>query len=223
MKRTQIKLCGFRTLEDVEMIEGFPVDAIGFILVPGRKRSVSPEQISALVDRVPSGVLTVGVLMNPSLDEIGEWLSLAPLQAIQLHGEEPPAFCRAVKERFPVRVIKTFHVDEEIKSPWSLQEYSPWIDVALLDSGAGKTRGGTGTTFDWEQISSFQKECRYFQVPLWVAGGLNEENVEGLIRAYAPDGVDVSSGIESDGKKDREKIKRFVERVVGSGQIADSV
>ncbi|SEN28193.1 phosphoribosylanthranilate isomerase [Lihuaxuella thermophila] len=223
MKRTNIKLCGFRTPEDVEKVEGIPVDAIGFILVPGRKRSVRPEQIAVLVDRVPPGVLTVGVLINPSLEEIDKWLSLAPLQAIQLHGEETASFCRSIKERFSVRVIKTFHVDEQMESPCSIKEYSPWVDVALLDSGAGQIRGGTGTTFDWEQISLFRKECRSVQIPLWVAGGLNEQNVEALIRAYAPDGVDVSSGIESDGEKDRQKMKRFVERVVRSGQTAHSV
>ncbi len=223
MKRTKIKLCGFRTIEDVEKIEGLAIDATGFILVPGRKRSVSREQFAELVDRVPPGVLTVGVLMNPSLAEIAEWLSLAPLKAIQLHGEEPPEFCRLVKGRFAVQVIKTFHVNEETQSPCFLREYFPWIDAALLDSSAGQTRGGTGTRFDWEQIPFFQQECRQHQVPLWVAGGLDEKNVEDLIRIHAPDGVDVSSGIESGGRKDRDKMKRFVERVVESGQTTGSV
>ncbi|MBA4496050.1 phosphoribosylanthranilate isomerase [Paenactinomyces guangxiensis] len=221
MKRTQIKFCGFRTPGDVEKAGRLRVNAIGFILVPGRKRSVHPRDLPMMVKLVPSQVLSVGVLLNPTIRQIHEWLSLAPLQAVQLHGDESPAFCRSVKEQFQVKIIKTFHVEDRIKSAFPLKEYAPWIDIALLDSSTGTSRGGTGVAFEWERIPPFKEQCSRFQLPCWVAGGLDGENVDTLIRDFAPDGVDVSSGIEKEGQKDPEKMNRFVRKVMLSGQTTE--
>lgn len=209
-KKISLKFCGFFAEPDVEKAVQFDIDAIGFILVRGRKRSVEREMLPKLVRKVPAGIWTVGVLQNPSLREMEEWLSVAPLSAIQLHGEETPEFCRTVKKAFGVRVIKTFHVTGRIAGEERIAQYAPWIDAALLDTG---TSGGSGQAFDWNQIPPFYEECRRAGVPLWVAGGLNVRNVRSLITRYPLDGVDVSSGIEADGGKKAELMAKFAERV----------
>ncbi|MGA9173136.1 MAG: phosphoribosylanthranilate isomerase [Thermoactinomyces sp.] len=212
-KKPALKFCGFLAEADVVKAVHLDIDAIGFILVPGRKRSIKKEMLPNLVRKVPERVWTVGVLQNPSIQEIEEWLSLAPLTAIQLHGGETPEFCREVKKAFGVRVIKTFHVANRIDGGDRLAQFSPWIDVALLDTGTGKTSGGSGQSFDWNQIPPFYEQCRMLGVPLWVAGGLNALNVTSLIKRYRLDGVDVSSGIEADGRKNADLMAQFVERV----------
>jgi tryptophan synthase beta chain len=214
VKRPLIKLCGFRSLADVEEAIKLDIDAIGFVLVPGRKRTVAKRDLPALVQWVPRHIWTVGVMQNPTLDEICSWLMLAPLTAIQLHGEEMPIFCRQVKETFPnLILIKTFHVSNEIKQAEQLEQYAPWIDVALLDTGTGQNRGGSGKPFDWNQIPAFRERSTALHLPVWVAGGLTVGNVAELVGRYRPDGVDVSSGIETNGEKDAGLMRQFVERV----------
>jgi phosphoribosylanthranilate isomerase len=118
-----------------------------------------------------------------------------------------------LKERMPVRVIKAFHVIREIENEHLLSEYAPWIDVALLDAATHQHQGGTGQTFAWEVIPPFLKACQREQLPLWIAGGIHEGNVHQLLSQYDVQGIDVSSGIESNGRKDVERMKNLVRMV----------
>jgi phosphoribosylanthranilate isomerase len=212
MNRISIKFCGFRTVDDVRKATDLQVDLIGFVLAPGRRRSVDPDILQEMASTA-GFERSVGVLVNPTIDEIRRWLDLAPLGTIQLCGRETPEFCREVKRRFGLRIIKVFHVSEtEDEDGFWPEAYAPWVDVALLDA-ASQEGGGTGTRFDWRKIPALRKRCRKLGLPLWVAGGLTPENVEELVTSYHPDGVDVSSGIELDGSKSRERMERFVERV----------
>lgn len=213
MNRVQIKFCGFRTEKEVDEAVQLPVDAVGFILVPGRKRTIRVDRLSSLVRRVAEPIWTVGVFQNAPLEEIIEVLEWVPLRAVQLHGDESPSFCRSLKERSTVKIIKAFHVGEEIADQRHLPEFAPWIDVALLDAASGQRKGGTGQTFAWEKIPPFGEACRREKIPLWIAGGLHEENVLSLISRYRPQGIDVSSGIEAEGRKDPERMKRLVRKV----------
>jgi phosphoribosylanthranilate isomerase len=212
VSRISIKLCGFRTPEDVRKAAGLEVDLIGFVLAPGRRRSVDPGKLADLASA--AGIeRSVGVLVNPEMDEIRRWLDLAPLGMLQLCGRETPDFCREVKRRFGVRLIKVFHVSEAGDGNGFRPEvYAPWVDAVLLDA-ASPEGGGAGTRFDWRKIPTWRKRCKSLGLPLWIAGGLTPENVEELVSAYHPDGVDVSSGIERGGSKSREQMERFVERV----------
>jgi phosphoribosylanthranilate isomerase len=208
MSRIQIKLCGFRCVEDVQKVKTFPIDAIGFILVPGRKRTVREEEYPELLAAVPSSVKKVGVFLNPTQSEMEKWFKIAPLDIVQLHGTESPEFCKWVRDTFHVQIIKTFHIhSHEWVDP--ITAYQSSIDVALLDHA----HGGTGQTYDWSVIPPYQKRCQDLHIPLWVAGGLTSENVFSLLQQVHPNGIDVSSGIESDGVKDFNKIKTFIERV----------
>lgn len=146
--------------------------------------------------------------MNPTPQEVSRWLEGTSLTAIQLHGNEPPALCAWIKERYAVKVIKTFHPTQQLDIK-QLREYRSIVDIALLDHA----QGGTGTCYNWRIIPSYQAIFREVGLPLWIAGGLTPENVEQLIELTEPDGLDVSSGIEQDGKKDEVKMRTLVKRV----------
>jgi phosphoribosylanthranilate isomerase len=212
MRRTTLKFCGFRNVEDVVEAARFGIDAMGFILARGRKRSVEPTLLPAMLERVPEGYWKVGVLQNPLPEELRRWHAAHPFDAFQLHGDESPALCRWVKETLGVRVIKAFSLEKGATLP-DPEPYLPWIDVLLLDGAAGGIKGGTGRSFDWNVLPVFQRFCREAGIPLWVAGGITPENVGELVTRFAPDGVDVSSGIETEGRKDTGKMRRLVERV----------
>lgn len=212
MRRTFVKICGLRTPADMEALQDLDLDAVGFILVPGRRRTVQADQLKGLLRMLPPGAMAVGVMMNPSRDEVMDWFFRADLDAVQLHGEESPAFCRWIKKTFSVRVIKAFTPDEAADRG-AVEAYAPWVDSVLLDSAAGGQKGGTGVRFPWERVIDLREKWNGAGRPVWVAGGLNPENVGELLMRYAPEGVDVSSGVETEGRKDRGKIRSFVERV----------
>jgi phosphoribosylanthranilate isomerase len=186
--------------------------------------------------RIPE---TVGVFVDPSGDELQSVFREAPLDAVQLSGRESPDFCRRVKRSFGVKLIKTFSVaprdvadgggaaalsgggssasgsgrDCGAFDPAELEPYADAIDMLLLDTHDPSARGGTGKTFAWNRIPPYRDWARRNGIRLLVAGGLDSGNVAELIESYAPDGVDVSSGVETDGEKDIAKITAFVERV----------
>jgi phosphoribosylanthranilate isomerase len=203
-----VKICGLQTEADAKMLHGLNVDAAGVILVPGRRRTVPESRLPRLLAAIPSSVQTVAVLQNASLPEAERWLKRYPFSAVQLHGNESPGYCRRIKETCGVNVIKAFSVDPEGPLP-DPDAYGQWIDVALFDSAGG----GTGRSFSWERIPEIRSVWSQTPCAVWVAGGLTPDNVGRLVAAYRPDGVDVSSGVETNGRKDPEKIQAFVERV----------
>lgn len=211
MRRTFVKICGLQTPSDMEALQGVDLDAAGFILVPGRRRAVQVDHLRLLLGMLPPGTMAAGVMMNPKREDVKKWLR-AGLDAVQLHGEESPAFCRWMKDRFSVPIIKAFSPDEAMEEG-VVEAYAPWIDIVLLDSASGGRKGGTGTRFPWERIPEVEEMWFRAGRPVWVAGGLNPENVGDLLRRFAPAGVDVSSGVETEGCKDRSKVRAFVERV----------
>ncbi|QWU14626.1 phosphoribosylanthranilate isomerase [Paenibacillus sophorae] len=221
MAEAIVKICGLQDVEVLKSMVHLPVDYIGLVFAPSR-RKVSPEQASGLISvladwRTGQAPIAAGVFVDPDMDELYKILSAAPLGVIQLHGTESPSFCRGVKEAFPgVQVWKALSVAAQsgkVNHELALESYAGTIDAVLLDTYDPVQRGGSGRTFAWEQIPDYHKRARAIGVSLFVAGGLSPDNVGGLITAYGPDGVDVSSGVESDGVKDIAKITAFVERV----------
>ncbi len=206
--KTRIKICGLRSAADAVALQGLDIAAAGLILAPGRKRSLERKQAQEIIKHLPPQIEVVGVLVNPTREEVIQWTSTLSLTTLQLHGDESPAFCRWVKEKTRLKVVKVLHVGEEI--PDSPDAYLPWIDAVLFDSTYKGQRGGTGRPFPWEQIPQLREG---WHCPHWIAGGINAENVVNLLRQYHPDGIDVSSGVEVDGVKSRGKIKELVEKV----------
>ncbi|MBM7564500.1 phosphoribosylanthranilate isomerase [Paenibacillus sacheonensis] len=220
-RQVRVKICGLRDAETIRSMNGLPVHEVGFIFAKSR-RQISPALASELVAEVhklrnPEGHAprTVGVFVNPTIDVLRETLQAAPLDVIQLHGEETPQFCEEVRRTFGTAVWKVFSVtdsdadDSKSSGPDRLEPYRGSVDAFLVDTAGG----GTGKTFAWHVIDRYAEAAA--GIPLYVAGGLHPDNVGELLSQYSPDGVDVSSGVETDGVKDRTKIKVFAERVQG--------
>ena len=214
MKKPFIKFCGLKSVQDVQLASRLPVDALGFILVPHRRRSVTRRQLPELIRHVSKEQLAIGVLQNPVWDEVISWLNTAPLSGVQLHGEEPASLCEKIKSVDPkLHITKVIHIQDSLPVQVRLEEYQPWVDAVLLDTAAGNQKGGTGKRFDWSLIPAWKEACRKLNLPCWIAGGLDENNVYDLITRYRPDGMDVSSGIEKNQRKDGAKMRLFLERV----------
>ena len=212
MEKALVKICGItleETLEDIKR-EQLAVDWLGFIFAYG-KRLISPERWQELSVHVPSYVKTTGVFVNPTLDDLREVFKKAPLHIVQLHGQETPEFCRKIKQEFSCQVMKVIGVGEDGKGNLELEPYKGAVDFFLLDTVTKSQAGGTGITFSWEAIPPLQEECRGYGISLLVAGGLNAENIAELLAGFKPFGIDLSSGVETDGKKDLNKIRKVIQ------------
>ncbi|WP_134698976.1 phosphoribosylanthranilate isomerase [Ammoniphilus sp. YIM 78166] len=211
-----VKCCGFKDAEGLSQLNALGVDFVGFILAPS-KRNVNPADLPGLFQAVPAGMKKVGVFVNPSLSELADVMKIAAFDLIQLHGQESPDFCRQLKQEFSVDIIKAVHIgDGQGQVP--PDEYGKWIDYLLLDTLDPQAAGGTGKTFRWDVIPMFEQWCKVHGVKLLVAGGITPENALQLISEWPLAGIDVASGIETDGRKDRLKIEKLVERVKGNGR-----
>lgn len=214
-----VKICGLQSVEVLKSMINLPVDQIGMVFATS-KRQVRSEQAADMIAFIRSQEtfqpLTVGVFVNPGLEEIVDLLKVAPLDVVQLHGQESAEFCQALKARSDVQIYKCHSLRENHNSePVSdvFDAYRGIIDALILDSYDPVYIGGSGKTFPWERIAPYQQWANEAGIPLIIAGGLNPENVHELLELFQPDGVDVSSGVETDGVKDIVKITAFVERV----------
>ncbi|MBD1371612.1 phosphoribosylanthranilate isomerase [Hazenella sp. IB182357] len=212
MKKTTVKMCGFQTSEDVKKAIPLSPDYMGFILVPGRTRTVSHTTLQNLLQHVPDKSKRIAVMQNPSFQDVAALMHAVQIDGIQLHGNESVLFCREIKNHFDLQLIKVFHIEEGKPVPL-VKEYLPWIDVILLDYANKNKRGGQGVSFDWRQIVEVKNQLPSATLPVWVAGGLHRGNVGALIDQYAPDGIDLSSGIETNGKKDSMKMRQLIDEV----------
>ena len=223
MAETLVKICGLQDVEVLKSMKILPLDYVGFVFAPSR-RKVTPEAAAEMIAELAAwetGEIprAAGVFVNPALPELEVLLRGVPLDVIQLHGQESPQFCREVKQAFPhLQVWKALSVSG--RSPGGaadihalLESYAGAADALLLDTYDPQGSGGSGRTFDWEQIPLYQQAAAEYALPLFIAGGLHPDNVNELLDSYAPYGVDVSSGVESGGRKDIAKITAFVERV----------
>jgi phosphoribosylanthranilate isomerase len=197
----RVKICGICDLETAKTAVNEGADALGFVFAPS-KRKISPESAREIIKKIPPFVSTVGVFVNQTIREITDIVYFTGLDTVQLHGDETPELCRSLKQR----VIKSFPVTEN--SDLDLAEGYD-VDAYLLDAKVSGSFGGTGATFDWQLAANFK------MAPLILAGGLTPVNVREAIDMVRPYAVDVSSGVESGGRKDREKIKEFIRRVKG--------
>jgi len=188
-------------------------DFLGLVFAPSR-RQVSAEKALQVVEAVralnPSQVV-VGVFVNSAADEVNRIADYCHLEWVQLSGDETWHYCQQIERP----IIKTVHVSntrtsEEISSEIAIgHQLLPQKDfVCLLDSRVADTYGGTGQAFDWQLARGVSTTF-----PVLIAGGLNPTNVGQMIREIQPWGVDVSSGVETNGQKDTAKIKAFIQAV----------
>jgi phosphoribosylanthranilate isomerase len=221
-KSTSVKICGLMNVDTIHAITHLPIDQVGFVFAPS-KRQVSPKLAGEMISLLRSGDAdavpqTVGVFVNPTRELIIQIMAEAPLDVIQLHSSETVEFCQWIKETFQVKIYQVVSVSESSEIQHQLELLLPFcevVDALLLDTYDPIVGGGTGRTFAWHCITEYLAWTREYGLQLIVAGGLNAENVAQLIADYEPDGVDISSGVETDGSKDPYKIQAFVERVKG--------
>ena len=190
---TKVKICGLSTKEAVGTAVSAGTDYIGFVFAPS-KRQVTLEQAIDLAKFIPSHIQKVGVFVSPSRAELLEAIEKVGLDLVQVHGQ----VADDVFEVLPCASIQAVQVDGEGHVPNSQADY------LLFDAPVA----GSGQTFDWGRL-----DTTGLAQPFFIAGGLNEDNVARAIQHFSPFAVDVSSGVETDGQKDHEKIRRFIERV----------
>ena len=190
---TKVKICGLSTKEAVKTAVSAGADYIGFVFAPS-KRQVTLEQAIELAKFIPSHIQKVGVFVSPSRVELLEAIDKVGLDLVQVHGQ----VADDLFEDLPCDSIQAVQVDGEGHVPNSQADY------LLFDAPVA----GSGQTFDWGRLDTTE-----LAQPFFIAGGLNEDNVARAIQHFSPFAVDVSSGVETDGKKDHEKIRRFIERV----------
>lgn len=203
---TVVKICGIMRWEDAVAALEAGADGLGFVFAPSRRR-VAPRQARNILSRLGRRpAFTAGIFVNEDPEAVRAVMEHCSLDYAQLCGDEPPAYCR----QLGLPVIKSFPVQEGAKLLEDLAAYEDAAERFLLDSHAAGMRGGTGRPFDWALA---QEPARRYQVML--AGGLRPENVAQAIALVRPWGVDVSSGVETEGRKDPAKIDAFIRAVKG--------
>ncbi|MBF0165950.1 MAG: phosphoribosylanthranilate isomerase [Magnetococcales bacterium] len=203
----RVKICGITRIEDALAACAAGADALGFVFFEGSKRFVTIETASAIIRRLPPFVTVTGLFVNAARERILDTVARCRLDAIQLHGDEPPGACRDL----PGRVIKALRVASS-EDLVGVERYP--VQGLLLDAKVAGHYGGSGQPFDWSILVGFQPP-----VPWILAGGLSQENVTDALRRVTPYAVDVSSGVEATpGIKDPDKMVEFVRRVRAAGK-----
>ncbi|MFE8702721.1 phosphoribosylanthranilate isomerase [Cytobacillus sp. FJAT-54145] len=194
----KVKICGITDLESALTAIESGADALGFVFAES-KRKIDPLTAFEIISQLPREVLKVGVFVNESVENINKIIEKTGITSVQLHGDETPEFCTS----FSVPVIKALSISETS----DIERINGYhCDYILLDSPKGKYHGGNGTKFNWNLLSEVERPTR----KIILAGGLNIENVAEAIEITYPYMVDVSSGVETNGKKDIEKIRQFI-------------
>ena len=193
---SKIKLCGLTRLCDIQAANICKPDYIGFVFAPKSKRYINPEQAKKLKSELLPDILSVGVFVNEDIVKIAELLNNGVIDIAQLHGDESNEYIKKLRTLTDKIIIKAFSIKSEIDI---IQAQNSLADYVLLDTG----NGGTGMVFNWELAKNIKR-------PYFLAGGLNLENIKSAVETLNPFAVDVSSGIETDGFKDKAKMVEFV-------------
>ncbi|AHF09862.1 phosphoribosylanthranilate isomerase [Dehalobacter restrictus] len=220
----KVKICGIRTLEDVRIINELKPDFAGFVLAPS-KRQVSLSELKILIASLDKKIIPVGVFVNQDPDLLLRVVE-AGLQILQIHGDEPLEYMRQLKNK----ILEKYQDHRQVMI-WKVVRVGPAANPIVFDASAfqglvdgfvydkydPETYGGTGESFDWKLLqrnqSSQIEKNKVGDIPMILAGGLNEENVASAITLLHPYCLDVSSSVETEGRKDPDKMKRFINRV----------
>jgi len=197
--RTRVKICGITRIDDGLEAARLGADAIGLVFYAKSPRAVSIEQAAEIAAALPPFVTTVGLFVNPSVDEVEATLAALPLDLLQFHGDESPEFC----QQFDRPYIKAIRMREGVDLVVELERYQSGRGL-LLDTYTPGIPGGTGESFDWDRVPAEVAS------KIILAGGLTADNVAEAIKQVKPYAVDVSGGVEaSKGIKDAAKMCAF--------------
>lgn len=195
---TKIKLCGLSRIQDIETANALKPDYIGFVFAAKSKRRVSHLQAAELKSKLLPDVKAVGVFLDDDLDMVASMMNLGIVDVVQLHGAEDEEYLQKLRTITDKPIIKAFIITSAENVRRAEQSSADYI---LLDGGKG-----SGKAFDWSLLKGIKR-------PYFLAGGLNPGNAAAAVADLKPFAVDVSSGIETDGVKDAEKMKAFVAAV----------
>ena len=210
---TKVKICGIRNLEDAQVASDAGADFIGLVFVPGRRRRLDLEAardiVAGLKSSGPHVPQVVGLFADQPLEEVNQIIETCNLDLAQLCGAETLDYCRETG----AKVIKVLHVPHLPAEPLPAEELAERIEahreagnIVTLDRLVEGLQGGTGEGFDWSIAARLARRGNSFLL----AGGLSPENVAQAVSRVGPWGVDVSSGVETDGVKDHQKIRDFI-------------
>ena len=200
-----VKICGITDFETAAAAVEAGADALGFVFADS-KRKITPLQAKDIIRRLPAGIEKIGVFVNSDPKTVEEISALCGLTMVQLHGDEDAADYQ--KMALPLIKAAGIGTAEDLK-----QAIGSGVPYLLADAPKGRYRGGNGETFDWRLLQTgLPASCK-----LILAGGLHAGNVREAIRSCSPYMVDVSSGVETDGKKDLKKIRQFIAAAKGEG------
>jgi phosphoribosylanthranilate isomerase len=193
----KLKICGLFRDEDIDFVNEFPPDFAGFVFAKS-KRNVTPETARRLISKLSPEIIPVGVFKNETAENIKKIVEKTGIKFIQLHGEESENFIKTAKNQTKLPIIKAIKPGGEIAQN---------ADFLLFDSN----NPGSGEAFDKSALPQTKK-------PFFIAGGINADNINEAI-SIAPFGIDLSSGVEINGVKNREKIKEIYTKIKSGGQI----
>lgn len=203
----KVKICGIKTLQDVEIVNRQKSDFTGFVFYPLSKRYVSLITARSLKAKLNKKIKSIGVFVNAPPEEIAAAAELGIINMVQLHGDETNAYIAELRKICTLPIIKAVRVREEAdikKAAFYNCEYF------LFDTYSTASYGGTGRQFDTQLLKGVKINKPYF-----LAGGLNAGNVHSALKGLKPYAVDVSGGVETGGSKDEIKIKNFIKQVKG--------
>lgn len=203
MSEVKVKLCGLRRAEDIAFANEAQPDYIGFVFAPKSRRAVTAVEAKALREQLSAGIIPVGVFVNQPVELVAQLLNDGVIDWAQLHGQEDETYLAALRKLTAKPILQAFRVETQADV---VRAAASSADGILLDNGAG----GTGETFDWSLVRGCAR-------PFVLAGGLTPKNVAEAIAQVRPYAVDTSSGVETAGWKDREKMRRFVQAVRAAG------
>ena len=198
----KIKICGLKRLDDISYVNEAGVDFAGFIFAEKSKRKIDFSTAKNLKKELKKDIKSVGVFVNQSFDFIKQAVDLGLVEFVQLHGEEDNSFIEKIQKELNIPVIKAFKADLNLKD--NLKNTK--ADYVLIDSSDNQNFGGTGKTFDWGLIPETNKK-------IFLAGGLNSNNILSAIQTVRPFCLDVNSGVELNGIKNKTMIEDIVEKV----------
>ena len=192
---TKIKYCGLSRIEDILTVNKLDIDYIGFVFAKKSRRYVTPKRALELKAHLRNNIKTLGVFVNTPVDKVVALYKEGIIDIAQLHGNEDNEYIAKLRSICDIPIFKAFSINTENDIKTANESMA---DMILLDSG----KGGTGTVFDWSLLKGINRD--YF-----LAGGLGIDNIAQAISILNPYGVDVSSGIETDGLKDKNKMIRL--------------
>jgi phosphoribosylanthranilate isomerase len=202
----KVKICGITNLEDALYAANQGADALGFLFYKKSPRYIKPERARIIIQQLPKCVKRVGVFVNAGEGTVGRIGRNLKLDMLQFHGNESANFCQRFRD---FKVIKAFRVKGKINAK-DLSRYDVW--AFLFDSFVKNKFGGTGRNFDWQLLNSLKA----LEKIIFLSGGLNPQNVKEALRNFSAHWVDASSSLEKyPGKKDFDKIRRFIKNAKG--------